>query len=629
MNTKINVTRFFAPMAICLALIVLPLAPIAFPVSNAGADTGSSISGTVTDVADPSGLVGVCVTASQGGVALGTATTASDGTYEVDGLAAGTYDVEFNPSCGGASPDVAQYYSEDYSVSSETPVVVGADVDMPGINAALDAAGTISGIVTDAVDPSAAAGVCVAASDASDTIGGSGTATTAVDGSYSITGLAPGSFKVSFDPTCSGSKTSLAIEQWYANAKTVSAATSVSVAAGATSSAIDAALQDNGAISGTVFDGAHPGGLDNVCVSVVSSDGGGGGSAVTGANGTYAVGPLAPDTYTVIFDPSCAGAHPSNDVAQSYGLPVSVASGGNTENINVVLATLPNPPGPGVTTTTKLQSSVNPLTSGGVTYAAVVTPTVFAGSVSFFDGSLPIAQCQAVPMTLGYATCYQGDPSAGVHPITVSYSGSPGYLTSTSATLNETVTPSTATTVASNYNPAGGHDNITFTATTTPSPDGGTVQFDVNGAPVTSCSSQPLTGGVSTCQVNTLVPGNYAVTAVYSGDTSYLTSTSTAFPEVVLRNSKVSVSTKTGVAKRGQVVHFVGRVAAKYGSGTLFFSNNGKIIPGCGRVKLKFGVAVCSEKNFSVGRHNVSVGFSGNSHFVASYAGLLEIIKKK
>ena len=182
MNTKINVTRFFAPMAICLALIVLPLAPIAFPVSNAGADTGSSISGTVTDVADPSGLVGVCVTASQGGVALGTATTASDGTYEVDGLAAGTYDVEFNPSCGGASPDVAQYYSEDYSVSSETPVVVGADVDMPGINAALDAAGTISGIVTDAVDPSAAAGVCVAASDASDTIGGSGTATTAVDG---------------------------------------------------------------------------------------------------------------------------------------------------------------------------------------------------------------------------------------------------------------------------------------------------------------------------------------------------------------------------------------------------------------------------------------------------------------
>jgi hypothetical protein len=146
--------------------------------------------------------------------------------------------------------------------------------------------------------------------------------------------------------------------------------------------------------------------------------------------------------------------------------------------------------------------------------------------------------------------------------------------------------------------------------------------------PVTNCSSQPLTSGTSTCQVKTLVPGNYVVTAVFSGDTSYLTSTSTAFSQVVLHNSAVSVGTKTGVAKHGQVVHFVGKVAKKYGSGFLFFTNNGHVIPGCAKVRLKFGVAICTEKNFSVGHHIVSVGFSGNSRFVASYAGLLEIIKK-
>jgi Big-like domain-containing protein len=621
-----NVKRLFAPMAICLTLIVLPLTTV----SNAGADTGSSISGAVTDAANPSGLTGVCVTATQNGVSMGTATSGALGAYEVDGLSAGTYDVEFDPSCGGSfsSTDVAQYYSDDYSAASETPVAVGADVDVPGIDAALVAAGTISGTVTDTLNPSLAAGVCVSARDTSDTIGGSGATTTAVDGSYSITGLAPGSFQVFFDPTCSGSKTSYALPQWYLNSTTEGGATPVSVTAGNTSSSVNASLLDIGAISGTVFDPAHPGGVANVCVSVASTDGGGSGTAVTNSSGFYTVGPIAPDTYNVNFDPSCGDTQPTNDVAQSYGSTVTVASGGTTENINVLLTTLPSPPGPGVATTIKLQSSVNPLTSGGVTYSAVVTPTVYTGTISFFDGTVPLSQCQDISMTLGYATCYQGGVAAGAHPITATFSGSPGYLPSTSAILNEAVTPSTATAISSSYNPAGVHDAITFTATTAPSPDGGTVQFDINGTPLSSCSSQPLTNGTSTCQVKTLGPGNYVVTAVYSGDTTFLTSTSTALSEVVLRNSAVSVGTKTGVAKKGQLVHFVGKVSLKYGTGFLFFTNNGHVIPGCGKVKLKFGVAICSEKNFSVGRRIVSVGFSGNSRFVASYAGLLEIIKK-
>jgi hypothetical protein len=725
MRTKIKVTRLFAAMSISLALIVVPLVQI----SSAGADTGSSISGTVTDALNPLGLAGVCVTVTQSGVPVGTATSGLLGVYEVDGLSEGTYDVEFDPSCGGSvsSPDVAEFYSGDYSAGAETPVAVGADVDVPGIDAALDAAGTISGTVTDSGDPSAAAGVCVEATDASDSLGGSGTATTAVDGTYSITGLAPGSFVVFFDPTCSGSKTSPALPQWYLGSPTAGGATPVTVTAGTTTPSIGASLQEKGSISGTVTDAFHPSGLDGICVSATSSDGGSGsGSATTSASGTYTISGLLPDSYTVNLDPTCAGSVSSHDVAKSYGSAVTVNSDATTANINAVLATITgtstntaitssaNPgnagdsvtytatvsptddggsvaftdngqpistcatqpvatnvatctqtyadpgsheigasytgdedygssvatdydeviqfitgPPPGATKTSiKLTSSANPLTSGGVTYAVVVSPTVFDGTVNFFDASTPIPDCQNVSMSLGYATCYQGEPSAGSHPITASYSGTPGYLPSTSSILSETVTPDTTTKVTSSYNPAGGHDTIKLSTTTTPSPDGGTMQYTIGGTTIAGCASQPLTDGKSTCQVKLPGHGNYEVTAVYSGDALFQTSTSQTLLEEVLQNSGVSIRTNKGVAKRGEVIHFTSTVAAKFGTGNLTFTNNGRGIPGCGKVRLRFGVGVCTVRNLSVGRHDVSVAFSGNAVFAPSYNGLLEVIKR-
>jgi hypothetical protein len=725
MKTKINATRVFGPMAICLALIVLPLIPI----SNAGADTGSSISGSVTDAANPLGLAGVCVIVTQSGAQVGTATTGLLGVYEVDGLSEGTYDVEFDPSCGGSvtTPDVAQYYSNDYSVSTETPVAVGADVDMPGIDAALDAAATISGTVTDATHPSAAAGVCVDVSDASDSIGGSGNTTTAVDGSYSVTGLAPGSFQVFFDPTCSGSETSPALAQWYLGSATEGGATSVTVTPGNTTSAINASLQEKGAISGTVTDAFHPSGLVGICVSAASSDGGSGsGTATTSANGTYTISGLLPDTYTVNFDPTCSGSVSSHDVAKTFGSAVTVNSGATTANITALLATITGtstntavtssanpgnegdsiiytatvsptddggtvaftdngqpistctaqpvasnvahctqtyagvgsheigasytgdedfgssiatnydeviqlitgPPSGGVKTSIELTSSVNPLLTGGVTYAVVVVPTVYEGTINFFDASVAIPQCQDVSLTLGYATCYQ-NPSAGSHSITASFSGTPGFLPSTSSTLIESVTPSTTTSIASNYNPAGGHDTIKLSTTTSPSPDGGTMQYEMDGAIISGCANRTLTDGKSTCQVKLPGHGNYDITAVYSGDTLFLESTSPTLSQVVLPNSGVSVRSSRGVAKRGQVVHFTSTVAAKFGTGFLTFTNNGRIIPGCGKIQLRFGAGVCSVRNFSVGRHVVSVAFSGNSRFAPAYNGLLEIIKKK
>ncbi len=106
---------------------------------TADPSTGS-ISGTVTDAADPSGLSGVCVTAasSDGGV-TGTATTAGDGTYAISGLAPDTYNVEFDPTCGGsiASADVAQWFEMAVTKFAGSPVTVTSGGTASGTDADL------------------------------------------------------------------------------------------------------------------------------------------------------------------------------------------------------------------------------------------------------------------------------------------------------------------------------------------------------------------------------------------------------------------------------------------------------------------------------------------------------------
>ena len=68
---------------------------------------------------------------------------------------------------------------------------------------------------------------------------------------------------------------------------------------------------------------------------------------------------------------------------------------------------------------------------------------------------------------------------------------------------------------------------MTYTATVSPVPDGGTVAFSDNGAPVTGCSSlQVATGtGTATCQISYKTAGTHPITAAYSGDTAFTAST--------------------------------------------------------------------------------------------------------
>ena len=259
---------------------------------------------------------------TSGGVYVASSYTASDGTYTITGLASGTYDVCFQSqfASGGTSTTgyVSQCYSNvawngySYDVSGATGVQVTAGSTTSGINAVLSDAGGISGTVDDSSsNPLSDVEVEVLTQ--------SGTylseSYTLSDGTYSVVGLAPGTYDVCFyvstdnEPT-GGSSTTGYLDQCYNDVSwngylPPSGATTVQVTAGSTTSNVNAALADGGAISGTVDDtGSNA--LNDVEVEVFGIGSQNVGTEYSGysePDGTYSVLGIPTGTYNVCFNP--------------------------------------------------------------------------------------------------------------------------------------------------------------------------------------------------------------------------------------------------------------------------------------------------------------------------------------
>ena len=99
----------------------------------------------------------------------------------------------------------------------------------------------------------------------------------------------------------------------------------------------------------------------------------------------------------------------------------------------------------------------------------------------------------------------------------------------------------TKTAVTGTPNPLVAPGQATYTATVTvPSggatPNGGTLAFTQDGTPIPGCGAVALANGAGQCQVSYSATqvGNHNIEATYSGDTSYLTSTSDPWVEAVI-----------------------------------------------------------------------------------------------
>ena len=87
---------------------------------------------------------------------------------------------------------------------------------------------------------------------------------------------------------------------------------------------------------------------------------------------------------------------------------------------------------------------------------------------------------------------------------------------------------STDTSVSSAPNPSVVGQQVTYTATVSPTPDGGTVAFKDGGSTIGGCGAQPVdtSTGKASCQATYGAPGTHTISAVYSGDAAFVTSTS-------------------------------------------------------------------------------------------------------
>lgn len=256
---------------------------------------GSHISGTVTGP-DGEGLEWISVDAIpvSGSTQGGSQTTLDTGWYTIGGLAAGSYLLRFSDRNGTYA---GGYYSTGSLVSdpaSATRLTVPPDAT--AIDVRLSLGSGISGTVSDP-DGTGLAGIIVTANPT-----GSGTsrsATTAPDGSYSVTGLAPGTYRLSFwDRTGTYARSYLGTDGPTPDYSQAAVITAPPDATG-----VDITLPVGLRIGGTVT-GPSGGGLSGISVMATPTSTGYSEGTVTGSDGTYSLGGLWPGSQRIsVYDP--------------------------------------------------------------------------------------------------------------------------------------------------------------------------------------------------------------------------------------------------------------------------------------------------------------------------------------
>ena len=242
-------------------------------------DVGS-LSGVVQD-ASGTPVGGICVNVLNGPQA----TTALDGSYQVDGIDPGAHTVQF-VDCNPTPTFVSSWYlghqqqdqADIVTVTANTVVALAAVTLVEGVavsGTVTGSSGAATGINVN-VNPYAGGGLSVSA-------------TTAADGTYRTGPLPYGEYRVQFsDPT-----NALAGQYWQGSV-TWNGATRLllSVADGQERFGVDAVLLTAATISGTVTDSTGTG-LADICVNANVADQGGffnvGSGAITATDGTYTV----------------------------------------------------------------------------------------------------------------------------------------------------------------------------------------------------------------------------------------------------------------------------------------------------------------------------------------------------
>ena len=187
-----------------------------------------------------------------------------------------------------------------------------------------------------------------------------------------------------------------------------------------------------------------------------------------------------------------------------------------------------------IPTSTAVSSSATSVPFGtSVTLTATVTATPTpTGTVTFYDGANSLGT--GTLNASGIATYTATTLSVGVHTITASYPANSTYSGSTSTAINVTVTANaligTTSALTASSTTVNTGASVTLTDTVMPASGTGTptgtVNFLSGGVALPSGSNIALTNGVATYTTSSLPVGGNTIIALYSGSSTYSTSTS-------------------------------------------------------------------------------------------------------
>ena len=299
------------------------------------------------------------------------------------------------------------------------------------------------------------------------------------------------------------------------------------------------------------------------------------------------------------------GSHGAGDTGTIGGTVFEIVSSTTVTNTTTTLTAAPNPSAYGQSVT--FTATVKPQSGTG-------TPT---GTVTFKNGTTTLGTGTLSGGVAHYSTTKL---AVGTHSITAVYGGSTAFAGSTSSALSQVVDQaSTTTTLVSSLNPSAFGESVTFTATVTPEFTGtpaGTITFK-NGT--ATLGTKTLTAGVATFSSTTLTVGTHSITAVYSGGTSFLTSTSSAVSQVVGKaSSTTAVVSSLNPSIFGESVTFTATVTSEFSgtpAGTVTFKNGTATL---GTVTLSGGVAGYTTSTLAVGTHSITAVYNGNGSFTTS-----------
>jgi Bacterial Ig-like domain (group 3) len=334
-------------------------------------------------------------------------------------------------------------------------------------------------------------------------------------------------------------------------------------------------------------------------------------SAVTGTvtfyNGTADIGSSPVNAGSASLTTSFAAGGTATLHAVYSGDYNYLSSTSNSLNMNIS--------GPLVTMTT-LQASTSSVAMGGnVTLTATLSPATVTGTVTFYSGSAAIGTAN---VNAGVATLNTTFASAGDMALKAIFATNASWETSTSNQVSLFVTGDTPDTVVLQVAPSSLFigDSATLTANISPVEATGTVVF-YDGAQAIGTSS--VAAGVATYVNRFLVSGSQSLTAVYSGDTSYLSNTSSpvavgvGIPGSTATETTLTLSEYSGYL--GDTVTLTAVVNPPAATGQVDFYDNGVFLES---VVLSSGKAAWSQEFTQSFSNSITAVYDGDATYSQS-----------